>query len=298
MARAALLRRIRGFFEQRDVLEVETPLLCSAPASDPGLLPLRCGERWLQTSPEYAMKRLLAADSGPIFQLCKAFRGDEVGARHNPEFTMLEWYRPGYTLSKLIEEVAYLVGGVLDRTQWQVITYAELFERHLALNPHSVTAEDLERCARDRIELNGTLEHRDGWLDLLFTHVIEPAIENEGLVFVRDFPASQASLARLRTRGQFEVADRFELYVDGVELANGYRELTDPVEQRSRFEKDEAALAALGESPRPRDTRLLYALADGLPDCSGVALGVDRLFMLARGLAHFSEAVSFDWARS
>ena len=279
-------------------MEVETPLLCRSAVTDPSLAPIQCGERWLQTSPEYAMKRLLASGSGAVYQVCKAFRGGEAGRRHNPEFTLLEWYRPGFSLSGLIEEVAELVGAVLDQPDWSTIAYADLFRRYAGIDPHSAATVDLEACVREHIDYGGGGESRDTWLDLLLTHVIEPRLAGTGLLFVRDYPASQASLARLRRRGDVEVADRFELYVDGVELANGYRELSDPREQRRRFESDNEMLSVRGEEPRPMDERLLSALQSGLPDCSGVALGVDRLLMLKCGVDRIEQVLGFDWSRS
>jgi lysyl-tRNA synthetase class 2 len=297
-ARAAMLAQIRAFFAARDVLEVETPLLCSSPATDPSLSPLRCGDRWLQTSPEYAMKRLLAAGSGPIYQICKAFRGGEAGPRHNPEFTMLEWYRPGLTLSGLVEEVAELVGGILDQPSCDEVSYADLFARYLDIDPHGASCAELESCARAHVDFHGAAGSRDTWLDLLLTHVIQPRLRDTGMVFVRDYPASQAALARVFRRGSVAVADRFELFVDGVELANGYCELTDPVEQRRRFEADNAALTARGEPTRDVDERFLSALDAGLPDCTGVALGIDRLLMLRMGIDTIAGAIGFDWSRS
>jgi lysyl-tRNA synthetase class 2 len=256
------------------------------------------GDRWLQTSPEYAMKRLLAAGSGPIYQICKAFREGESGSRHSPEFTLLEWYRPGYSLSQLIEEVAELVGGVLNRNDFERTTYAALFMEHLGVNPHQAEVLELETLARQHIDYSGVGETRDTWLDLLFTHLIEPRLAGRGMVFVGDFPATQAALARLRHVGGDQVAERFELYVDGMELANGYFELTHPGEQRARFERDNLQLESRGELPRKPDERLLAALDSGLPECAGVALGIDRLLMRQLGVAHLADVLSFDWSRS
>ena len=297
-ARAEMLAAIRTFFQQRGVLEVETPLLGAATVTDPHIEPLPGADRWLQTSPEYAMKRLLAAGSGPIFQVCKAFRGGEIGPRHNPEFTMLEWYRPGFELAQLIEEVAELVCGLLNRDDWRCVTYGELFERHLQLDPHSASVEELESIAREKLDLNFSAAGRDDWLDLLQTHLVEPQLREQGLVFVTDYPASQAALARLRRDGEREVAERFELYVDGLEIANGYRELCDPQKQLLRFSRDKSRLTEEGRAEREVDQRLVDALEAGLPDCSGVALGVDRLLMLLLGAERLSDVLSFDWNRA
>ncbi len=286
---------MRAFFDARSVLEVETPLLCSSTITDPAITPIASGERWLQTSPEYAMKRLLAAGSGPIYQICKAFRGAEAGARHNPEFTLLEWYRPGFSLSELMQEVAELVQAVLGDGPVEMLSYRELFERSLGLDPLTVGCDELEAFARERLDYSGGAETRDTWLDLLLTHLVEPGLS--GRVFVYDYPASQAALARLRKDGEVTLAERFELYVDGVELANGYFELTDPGEQRARFEADNRALETRGELPRPLDEHLLAALQAGLPECAGVALGLDRLLMLKLGAERLEQVLSFDWSR-
>ena len=298
LARAELLCRIREFFSHRGVLEVETPLLCADTVTDPQIEPLASGERWLQTSPEYAMKRLLAAGSGPIYQVCKAFRAAELGPQHNPEFTVLEWYRPDFDLAQLLAEVGELVCELLGREGWQCLGYGELFQRYLQVDPFTAGAEELESLAREKLDLNFTSAGKNDWLDLLQTHLIEPQLAAEGLVFVQDYPPSQAALARLRHSGERKVAERFELFVDGLELANGYRELTDAGEQRERFSADQACLAAEDRAGREIDERLLQALESGLPDCSGVALGVDRLLMLSLGAESLSDVLSFDWARA
>lgn len=296
-ARAELLAALREFFQSRSVLEVETPLLCRHPVTDPNLEPIACADRWLQTSPEYAMKRLLAADSGPIYQLCKAFRAGEAGSAHNPEFTLLEWYRPGFELEQLIVEVAELVALALGRRDYQVLTYRELFIRELQLDPFTASERALEDCVRAQLDYQSGSESRELWLDLLMSHVLEPRLAEAGLVFVRDYPASQAALARLHGEGDELVAERFELYVDGIELANGYCELTDPVEQQARFEQDNRILAQRGQLPRPLDEWLLQAMASGLPMCSGVALGIDRLLLLQQGLGRLEDGLSFGWSR-
>ncbi len=290
-----MLATLRAFFAARGVLEVETPLLSRGTVTDPAQSPIPCGERWLQTSPEYAMKRLLAAGSGPIYQVCKAFRGGEAGPRHNPEFTMLEWYRPGFDLRELMDEVAELVLAVLGDRPVELLSYGELFRRELDLDPHLAATSELEACARQHLDYSGGDESRDTWLDLLFSHLLEPRLA--GLVFVYDYPASQAALAQLHRVDDLEVAQRFELFVDGVELANGYLELTDAAEQRRRFEADNAVLRGRGESPRPLDEGLLEAMESGLPDCAGVALGLDRLLMAQLGAGDIREVLPLDWSR-
>jgi len=315
--RAGVLATIRSFFAERGVLEVETPLLASTPVTDlhigalctryrgPGADGGR--ELWLQTSPEFAMKRLVAAGSGPIYQLGKAFRDGEAGSRHNPEFTILEWYRPGWDHHGLIDEVGDLLEEVLrigsgigsGSGSGERITYREAFQRHLGIDPHTAAAPALAGVARDRIgaavpDLGGD---RDGWLDLIMSHVIEPRLGRGGPTFVFDYPASQAALARIRP-GDPPVAERFEAWIEGVELANGYHELSDPAEQRRRFEDDLAARRQRGLPAVPMDERFLAALEHGLPDCAGVALGVDRLVMLAAGADRIAEVTAFSIDRA
>ncbi|TDG15603.1 EF-P lysine aminoacylase GenX [Seongchinamella unica] len=303
-ARAGLLARIRAFFASRDVLEVETPLLCSRGVTDPAIEPL-CVDRgnslgaprFLQTSPEYAMKRLLAAGSGPIYQLARAFRDGEAGSRHNPEFSLLEWYRPGLDHHQLMTEVAELVTHCLGPQSVEYHTYRDLFRAELGLDPLTATVNQLQDRARESLDVGSLSGDRDMWLDLLMSHLVEPALADRGLCFVYDYPASQAALARVEEKeGQF-VAQRFELYVRGMEIANGYCELTDASEQRRRFVADNRRRSDCGQAQRPLDEWLLSALESGMPACSGVALGVDRLLMLATGKTDIRQVLAFDWAR-
>lgn len=299
-ARAALLHEIRAFFRQRDILEVDTPLLASTTATDPHLHSLSLavdGQRqYLQTSPEFPMKRLLAAGSGAIYQLGKVFRADESGRWHNREFTLLEWYRPGMDEHALMDEIEALVCQALEPAGISAaarrVTYRKLFRERLDVDPLTASTSVLKAVAARHLETGGLELTHDGWLQLLFSHVIEPALD--GLVFVEQFPASQAALAQLTTdREGHTVARRFELYVNGVELANGYYELGDSGEQRRRFEQDNAERARGGSETVPVDERLLSALQAGLPDCAGVALGVDRLLMLRCGARHIHEVLAF-----
>jgi lysyl-tRNA synthetase class 2 len=298
-ARAALFARIRGFFAARHVLEVDTPLLCSAGVTDPAIEPLTVERgqsvatpRYLQSSPEYAMKRLLAAGSGPIYQLGKAFRDGEAGRRHNPEFTLLEWYRPGFDSHQLMAEVAELVGDCLGLTEWRACSYRELFQEELQIDPLVAEVDALRLVARSRLDLTFDSDDRDLWLDLLLSHCIEPGLE--GLCFIYDYPASQAALSQVHG----PVARRFELYVDGVELANGYQEETDADVLRQRFEADNRRRTGRGQPERPLDERLLAAHVAGLPSCSGVALGVDRLLAVQQGVEDIRVLMPFDWQRS
>jgi lysyl-tRNA synthetase class 2 len=310
--RAQQLARIRDFFAQQDVLEVETPLLSAAGATDPQLdsfvtrytgpgaahgQPL-----YLHTSPEFAMKRLLAAGSGAIFQICKVFRNGEAGRLHNPEFTLLEWYRPGFDHHRLMDEVDALVRHAL--APWRELgaaerlTYREAFERHAGIDPHAADRRALAACATTHgLHAPAADLSLDGWRDLLLTHLVEPHLGQRGPTFLYDYPASQAALARVRP-GAPALAERFELYIDGVELANGYHELGDARAQRTRFEADLALRQATGRDLVAMDERLLAALTGGLPDCAGVALGVDRLLMLAARARSIKEVLAFPLARA
>ncbi|MCP4660427.1 MAG: EF-P lysine aminoacylase GenX [bacterium] len=305
--RAALLVKIREFFAGRGLLEVETPVLAAATVTDLHLHSLSCrleapgGERtlYLQTSPEFAMKRLLAAGSGPIFQICKAFRNAETGRCHNPEFTILEWYRPHFDHHALMDEMDELLGAVLGVPAAERVSYGELFERHLGVDPHRDPVERLKgAAARHGIAAEGFAgADRDGWLQLVGSHLIEPRLGRGRPTFVFDYPASQAALARIRA-GPPPVAERFEVFVAGLELANGYHELTGAREQRRRFEDDLGKRRALGREAVPIDERLLAALESGMPDCAGVALGVDRLAMLEAGVGSLAEVVALPIERA
>ncbi len=313
--RAALLARIRQFFAQREVLEVETPLLGAAPVTDLhlGSLETRHGRSgsarrlFLQTSPEYAMKRLLAAGSGPIFQITRAIRDDEPGRFHQPEFTMLEWYRPGFDHHDLMDEVGALLTATLGVPTGERLSYAALFEAHLGLDPHRASASELAaRASALGIDAVGMADaDRDTWLHLLLAHTIEPRLGRDERghprpTFVYDFPVTQAALAKIRPAADREpaVAERFEVYVAGVELANGFHELLDAAEQRRRFQADLDARRAAGKPTLPIDERLLAALEAGLPPCAGVALGIDRLAMIALDGEHIDQVVAFPFERA
>jgi lysyl-tRNA synthetase class 2 len=310
--RATLLERIRAYFSAQGVLEVDTPVLSTAGATDPAINSFTtayhgpvpgagCGSEaklYLHTSPEFPMKRLLAAGSGSIYQLCKVFRDGESGSSHNPEFTLLEWYRTGFDHFDLMDDVERLLRAVLDGVlavesvdHW---TYRDLFLEITGMDPFTAPVTEMqavlqEHGLHDPVGL--AADDRDAWLDLLMTHVIEPRL-GQGLVFIRDYPASQAALARLRP-GQPAVAARFEAYLGGIELANGYHELTDAAEQQQRFEKDNTRRVALGLEPVVMDGNLLTAMQNGLPDCAGVALGVDRLLMVVTQAKSINATLAF-----
>lgn len=306
-ARARLMAKVRAFFAQRDVLEVESPVLGQGGSTDVHLVSLHTlartdkGQRrlWLQTSPEFHMKRLLAAGSGPIFQLARSFRDGEIGARHNIEFTMLEWYRPQFTLDKLIDETATLILSLLPSFPGPLVhyRYRELFHTHLEIDPFTTSLEKLRSVAAKRAQMPAQSladEGRDTCLDLLMSMVIEPQLGQHELSVVVDYPASQAALARRHQDADGEwVASRFEVYLNGNELANGYDELTDAAEQRARFAADNAERRRLGLLEVDVDERLLAALEHGMPEGAGVALGMDRVIQLALGKARLEDVLTF-----
>ncbi|MCG5509981.1 EF-P lysine aminoacylase GenX [Ectothiorhodospira sp. A-7Y] len=302
--RADLLRSIRDFFHARGVLEVETPCLSRAGATDPAIeslavtLPEGCV--WLHTSPEFPMKRLLAAGAGDIYQIARVFRAGEAGRFHNPEFTLLEWYRVGFDHHRLMAEVDDLVrelaGARLSRPTGY-LSYRQAMLDHAGIDPLSADVGDLAIRARALgLDVRGELD-RDGWLDLIMSMVVAPALPADGLTFIHDYPASQAALARICPENP-AVAERFELYWGGVELANGFHELGDAAEQGARFEADNRRRRDAGQPAVAVDHHLLSALASGLPDCAGVALGVDRLLMCLSGCDHIRQVLAFDWERA
>jgi lysyl-tRNA synthetase class 2 len=307
--RARLNALIRDFFAQRDVLEVETPIMSMAGNTEPniegfktrfsGHVDAGSPERWLRTSPEYPLKRLLAAGVGDCYELGRVFRNGEAGGRHNPEFTMLEWYRVGWDHHRLIEETIALVRQALAMVGRQavlrVLTYRELFIETVGLDPFSADIAQLRAGLGDvGIQPDGLT--RDDWLDLLMSHRIQAQFSPDCITVIHDWPATQAALARIRHE-DVPVAERFELYLGSVELANGYHELTDAAEQRQRFARDQAVRAARGAEQPPLDEAFLAALAS-LPACAGVAVGVDRLLMALAGTGNIADVLAFDFAHA
>jgi elongation factor P--(R)-beta-lysine ligase len=297
--RGVLLARVRAFFAARGVLEVETPYLSSAGVSDLALDNIAARVRslgalqYLHTSPEYAMKRLLASGSGDVYQICRVFREDELGRWHQPEFTMLEWYRVGWDETRLMSEVEELLVEVLAPaiTRSVRLSYDDALERSLGLTSRAACDELVSELVARSVDVPRGLAH-DAVLDLAFATVVAPAFPPDALTFVHDYPASQAALARLKP-GRPPVAARFEVFCGGVELANGFHELTDAAEQRRRFEAELDARRRSGREAAPLDEDLLAALAHGFPDCSGVAVGVDRLIALALGATDIAAAMAF-----
>lgn len=284
---------IRAFFAERGVLEVDTAHLSHAAVTDPHLHSVRAGQGYLNTSPEYAMKRLLSAGSGDIYQLAHVFRGEEVGRRHLCEFMMLEWYRLGFDHHQLMGEVARLVKQLVPhKADLPVVarTYDELFMHFCGFDPGLSSDAAIVEVAEQIVpDCRIWALDRDGYLDLLFTQCIEPNLGQNEWTFVCNYPPSQAALSRIIEINGRQVAARFELYHQGLELCNGFWELCDAVEQRQRFIADNAARSAMGLSTMPVDEDFLAALATGLPECAGVALGVDRLLMLAHDSVHINQ---------
>ena len=302
--RAAMLQTTRAFFSDRNVLEVETPILSAAAVSDPQIESLATqvagiGLKFLCPSPEYAMKRLLAAGSGDIYQICKVFRDAERGRWHNPEFTMIEWYRLGVDDAALMDEVESLVRALLAPARSlgpaERLSYSAALQRHAGVDAFSSSDHELRQAAlRHGIVCDAELE-RDAKLDLLMGLIVGPRLGREGPCFICDYPASQAALARLRpsASGRAAVAARFELYLDGLELANGFHELANPRELRARFDRDLWVRQVRGHVQRPLDEKFLAALEAGMPDCAGVALGFDRLVAIVLGADRLADAMAF-----
>jgi elongation factor P--(R)-beta-lysine ligase len=308
--RARLNAAIRTFFAERNVTEVETPVLSRAGNTDPNIASFSLEfsgrtdgaprTRWLRTSPEYPLKRLLAAGFGDCYELGRVFRDGEAGGRHNPEFTMLEWYRVGWDHRQLIAETAALVNAALAlvgrRAQLREISYHDLYRQQLGIDPSTANDDEL-RTALGDVVIDPAGLTRDDWLDLLMTHRLQPTFPSDQLLALYDYPASQCALARIRHEDP-PVAERFELYLGPLELANGYHELADAAEQGARFNHDLQRRGERGDAQPPRDENLLSALSAGFPHCAGVALGVDRLMMAMLGTNRIGDVLAFDFSRA
>ncbi len=294
--RARIYQQIRNFFSLRDYLEVDTPLLSKATNTDVQIASIQAFNQgqalYLQTSPEFAMKRLLAAGSGSIYQICHAFREAETGHRHNAEFTLLEWYHLGYDYHALMDEVETLIDTLSGQTNnYARICYRDLLFEHCNVDITRIPLATLREKSSELVPGTDTDElDFDQCLDLLLSMVVAPRLK--GYVFVYDYPISQAALARV-SAGNPSVAERFELFYDDIELANGFSELTNAKIQRSRFERDNELRAAKGLPRYPIDERLLAALESTMPECAGVALGLDRLLMVLLGLNSIDQVICF-----
>lgn len=308
--RALMLQNIRAFFHARGVTEVETPLLSHYAATDLHLDSLRAAFRdqscYLNTSPEYAMKRLLAQWQQPIYQVCKAFRDDELGLNHNPEFTLLEWYQPNYNMMQLMTELTELISMLCAASSitpvFESLSYQQAFENSVGFNPHQISAAECHSYAlSNAVEIPQGLTATDDvnhWLDWLLMQRVAPVFNKSGFTFLYDYPVAQCALAKIEDNvQQLAVAKRFELFFAELELANGFYELTDAAEQRRRFQLDNQQRAQAGKAVAKMDENLLAALAHGLPDCSGVAVGLDRLLMVLLGLKNIDQVLSFSWSR-
>jgi len=296
-SRNDLLKQVRDFFYQRNVLEVDTPLLRKYTVTDPYMSALSVidskgnKQGYLQTSPEYAMKELLSSGSGDIFQLSKMFRADEKSEIHSSEFTMLEWYRINFDHLKLIDEVSEFVQQIVGAKETKIVNYREVFIEILSIDPFNISFESLKE--KSEILLGELPENLlfDNYLTLLFSEKIEPAFDKNQITIVKDYPASQASLAKTRNLNGITTADRFEVYLGGMELANGFNELTDAQQQLERFQQDNKIRKKLGSQEIEIDESFINALEKGLPNCAGVALGIDRLLMLKLGRKNITEVI-------
>ena len=302
--RAKMLRTIREFFYQQKVLEVETPAISQAANTDPFIdsfeVIANSQNRYLHTSPEYAMKRLLAAGSGDIYQICKVWRNEPSSTHHNAEFSMLEYYRVGFSLEQLMHEVDELFKQLLPdlKSGSKYQTYESLFLDNLGFNPHTIASAALQESIAEHVpSFQGELD-RQASLDLLLTHCIEPSLATDRITFVYDYPASQSALAKtelLDGNDNIRIAKRFEVYVGSLELGNGYQELTDAPANEAVLETELKVRENMGIAAVKKDQRFLAAMKSGMPECAGVAIGLDRLLMLATGATNLTEVLNFSW---
>jgi len=312
LERALMLKNIRAFFDARNVIEVETPLLSHASTTDPHLESLQSRFRdqpcYLNTSPEYGMKRLLANAPVSIYQICKAFRDDELGSFHNPEFTLLEWYRLDYDCEQLMDELQSLIEDLCQHSNlyrqekilFTRLSYQQAFENTVGFNPHQITSLECYHYAKEHdVEIPQGLNENDDvddWLDWLLIQQVLPAFKNDSFTFLYDYPASQCALAKIGLdQKNCRVSKRFELFFGEIELANGFHELTDPVEQLQRFKLENSARKRKGFDVARIDNHIIAALESGLPECSGLALGLDRVLMILAGVDDIEQVLTFSW---
>ena len=303
--RAKMNREIREFFYQRNVLEVETPALSQAGNTDPFIQSFQISNntsRFLHTSPEYPMKRLLADGSGDIYQLCKVWREEESGRNHNPEFTLLEWYRVGFNTQQLMQEVSDLLHSLLDPLQPSIqkndksISYEQLFLEKFEINPHIASKEALQKCINTAIpSLNSAILDKQGILDALLTHCIEPDFDNNCLTFVYDYPASQSALAKIDDSRATHVAMRFEVYLGKSELGNGYQEETNYHRNTTILQSENKQRQQMKLKPVTQDNNFLAATESGIPESAGVAIGLDRVLMLMADVNSIQKVINFPW---
>jgi elongation factor P--(R)-beta-lysine ligase len=301
--RAEALSSARSFFTKRGLIEVDPIVLCSSASIDVNIdlfvtpSPIH-GKRFLFSSPEYAMKRLLSDGSGDIFYLGHVWRHEDAGQRHSPEFLMAEWYRLGMTFDQIMEETAQFAELFIGKRPHRFLPYREAFQTYASIDPFTASQEQLVEACRSFQGYPIEQSSRDELLNLLLAMYVEPRMNPKEITALYHYPASQAALARHVTVDGFSVAERFELYSEGIELANGYHELSDGTEQRGRFVTDNAERVRLGKDPYPIDERFLCALQKGLPDCSGVAVGVDRLLMIREGTSAIADVMPIGWTES
>jgi len=300
--RAQMLHDIRAFFLRRHILEVETPALSQAGNTDPFIESLTVKQstekRYLHTSPEYPMKRLLAAGSGDIYQICKVWRAGESGRNHNPEFTMLEWYRVGFHYHQLIQEVAELLLSLLPELEkdTQIISYEKLFLDHFNINPHQTSQQQLAACVQKNISGLATDNlDQQALLDALLTHCVEPTFNKNALTFVIDYPAKQSALAQIRRDENFSIAERFEVYLGSSELGNGYQEEINYKRNLEILETENAQRKNQKQALVNQDKYFLQAIKAGIPASSGVAIGIDRLLMILADVNSIQEVINFPW---
>ncbi|MCK5813282.1 MAG: EF-P lysine aminoacylase GenX [Cocleimonas sp.] len=305
--RAKMLADIRNFFIQRNVLEVETPALSQAANTDPYIesFSLDSGQRFLHTSPEYAMKRLLAAGSGDIYQICKVWREEEAGSRHNPEFTLLEYYRVGFNYQQLMDELEFLLISLLKlKKPAKYYSYQQLFIELLQIDPHKADYSSLIDCVKRNIPQLEIADEacwsKQDLLDVLLTHCLEPSFAKDQLTFLYDYPVTQSALANIReaTQREVAVAERFEIYFGTIELANGYQELTDASKNAQVIKAELEQRKQQQQRELPKDSYFLQAMEAGMPQASGVAIGLDRLLMCATRQSEIQQVISFPWDRA
>lgn len=300
-ARAAMLQRARSFFFEKNIVEVDCPLITSKASVDAhiDLIPTShpSGIRYLHSSPEYGMKRLLSLGIGDIYQLAHVFRQEEVGRKHNPEFMMAEWYRIGFSFEEMIAETLEFC-SLFVKAPFEILSYRDAFKRYTGIDPFTATVDELEAYLISNnlpIYVGAKEEGKDSLLNLILGLVIEENLGENGFCALAYYPSTQAALAKTRLIDGALVAERFEVYYQGMELANGYHELADPVEQEKRLNEANSHRKLLGKEELPIDSFFIEALKQGLPDCCGVAVGVDRLMMLKFNKEFISEVIPFGW---